>query len=469
MRKAILAGLALCVSLAGFAQTDYSRYYQSLPKAMPVVQGPVIPNNRVSLADFGGVGDGLTMNTEAFAKAISALNKKGGGHLDVPAGIWLTGLISLKDNIDLHLERNAVIVMSPDKRDLFKSEDDKPATKASPCITASKRKNISITGHGIIDGNGEYWRPVKRSKVSDVEWNAYKRMGGTVTPAGDLWYPFDLKNFPNVAETPQIQEKMRAHLIRFTDCENVLVQGVTLRNSPNFHLVPQRCKNVIIDGITVACPWNAQNGDAIDIGNCQNVLIVNNVINAGDDGICMKGGAGENGRAAGPCENINIQDNIVYHAHGGFVIGSEFSGGMYNIFVHNNTFSGTDTGLRFKSAVGRGGVTKDIYISNIYMTDIKDEAIVFECDYADRRAGTDNATVTPQRTDFSPEFTDIHISNVICQGTRTGIKAAGGKGMVYGITVSNSVFQYTDQDKEIGADCDLKLNNVRFAALGAGK
>ncbi len=101
------------------------------------------------------------------------------------------------------------------------------------------------------------------------------------------------------------------------------------------------------------------------------MLIVNNVINAGDDGICMKGGIGENGRAAGPCENINIQDNTVYHAHGGFVIGSEFSGGMTNLYVHNNTFSGTDTGVRFKSAVGRGGVTKDIYISIIYMTDSK--------------------------------------------------------------------------------------------------
>lgn len=466
MKKPLLTGLAWLMLLPTFAQSDYSTFYQGLPKAMPMVQAPVIPANKVNLKDFGAVGDSLAMNTEAFRKAISALDKQGGGHLIVPAGIWLTGLISLKDNIDLHLERNALIVMSPDKRDLIKTTDGKLEAKASPAITASKRKNVSITGQGIIDGNGEYWRPVKRSKMSDAEWNQYLSMGGTVSEKGDLWYPFNLKHYPNVGETARKQERMRAHLVRFTDCENVLVQGVTLRNSPNFHLVPQRCKNVIIDGITVACPWNAQNGDAIDIGNCKDVLIVNNVINAGDDGICMKGGIGENGRAAGPCENINIQDNTVYHAHGGFVIGSEFSGGMTNLYVHNNTFSGTDTGLRFKSAVGRGGVTKDIYISNIYMTDIKDEAIVFECDYADKRAGsTQQQGASPAKADFSPEFTDIHISDVICQGAETGIKASGAKGMIYGIEIKNSTLFYTKKDKEIGADCDIKLDNVRFATF----
>ncbi len=308
---------------------------------------PSIPDNHVSILECGGNGDGLTMNTQAFAKAISKLNKMGGGHLNVPAGIYLTGLISLKDNIDLHLEKNAIIVLSEDKNDHFKIDETtgKKENRATPAINASKRKNISITGEGTIDGNGEWWRPVKRSKVSDVEWKEFQAMGGTLNEKGDIWYPFNLKHQPNVAENMDEQEKTRTHMIRFTSCENVLVQGVTLLNSPRFHLIPTRCKNVIIDGITVKCPWNAQNGDAIDISSCKDVLIVNNVIDAGDDGICMKGGAGAAGVAAGPCENINIQDNTVYHAHGGFVIGSEFSGGMKNIVVRNNTFQGTDAGL----------------------------------------------------------------------------------------------------------------------------
>ena len=384
----------------------------------------------------------------------------------VPAGVWVTGPVSLKDNIDLHLERNAIILLSADKRDFLKTDNGATDTKAVPGISASKRKNISITGEGIIDGNGEFWRPVKRSKVSDVEWNGYKAMGGTQADGGALWYPFNLKHLPDVADSYQAQEKMRTHLVRFTDCESVLVQGVTLRNSPKFHLVPQRCNNVVIDNVKVICPWNAQNGDAIDIGNCKNVLVVNNTIDAGDDGICMKGGVGQKGADDGPCENINIQDNIVYHAHGGFVIGSEFCGGMYNIYVHNNTFAGTDTGLRFKSAVGRGGLTKDIYISNIVMTDIKDEAIVFQCDYVDRPAGSSASPGTSVSEAFSPRFTDIHISDVVCHGAKTGVKAGGAKGMVYGVEIKNSTIFYTDKDKDIAPTCDVKLENVRFATYG---
>ncbi len=460
MKKSLLTCLALLLTLTIGAQTDYSKYYAHLPKPMPLVVAPVIPDNWVNLTDFGAVGDGTQLNTEAFAKAISALSKRGGGHLVVPAGVWLTGLISLKDNIDLHLDRHALIVFSPDKRDLIPVKDGLADTKAKPGLTASKRKNISVTGEGTIDGNGEYWRPVKRSKVSDAEWNQYRAMGGTVTADGSLWYPFDLKHLPNVSSTYDAQEKMRTHLVRFTDCDNVLIQGVTLRNSPKFHFVPQRCTNVIVDGIKVDCPWSAQNGDAIDIGNCKNVLIVNNTINAGDDGICMKGGVGDKGAADGPCENINIQDNTVYHAHGGFVIGSEFCGGMNNIYVHNNTFAGTDTGLRFKSSAGRGGVTKDIYISNIYMTDIKDEAIVFQCDYFDNHVGAQ--AKENRETRYLPDFTDIHISDVVCYGAKTGIKADGQPGMVHGIDIRNTTIFYTGKDKDISPNCELRLENVNF-------
>lgn len=462
MKKTFLLLVGLLASFCLHAQTDYSTYYRDLPKAMPVVQQPVIPELRVSLADYQAVPDGVTKNTEAFAKAISDLQKRGGGHLDVPAGIWLTGPIKLKGKIDLHLDRNAIILFSPDKRDFLVADGEGQEPKVTPCITASKASDISITGEGIIDGNGEYWRPVKRGKVSDVEWNDYKKMGGEITPDGKLWYPFNLKSFANIAADKEAQEKMRTHLIRITACDRVLVKGVTLRNSPKFHLVPQRSSNVTIDGVRVMCPWNAQNGDAIDIGNCKDVLIVNNVIDAGDDGICMKGGAGQKGLEDGPCQNINIQYNKVYHAHGGFVIGSEFSGGMKNIFVANNTFDGTDTGLRFKSAPKRGGQTSDIYIRNIVMTDIADQAIIFQTDYVDVPAGSSNKKATTG-DEFVPHFNDIHISNVTCHGASVGIQASGTD--ISGITVTDSRFVFTDKAMDIATNCDVKLSNVQFTAM----
>ena len=276
--------MAITFSICMAKADDYSSYYKNLPVNITQATAPVIPNNTVNIKDFGGVGDGLTLNTEAFRKAISALNKKGGGHLVVPSGIWLCGLISLKDNIDLHLEKNAILLASPDKNHFIKEKDGKKDTKCSPMISASKRKNISITGEGIIDGNGAFWRPVKRSKVSDTEWKEFTYMGGTEAEEGKLWFPFNLKNYGNVANTPEAQEKMRTHLIRVTDCENVLISGVTIQNSPKFHLIPTRCTNVIVDGVTIRCPWNAQNGDGLDISSCKNVLVVNNTIDVGDDG-----------------------------------------------------------------------------------------------------------------------------------------------------------------------------------------
>ena len=170
MRRMTTLAVALFAGVAMAFATDYGKYYQNLPVKMQQPTAPEISDYSVNIKDFGGVGDGLTLNTDAFAKAVKALDNKGGGHLIVPEGVWLTGLISLKDNIDLHLEKNAILLATPDRTQHFKVKDGVKDKKPSPLISASKRKNISITGEGIIDGNGCVWRPVKRSKVSDVEW-----------------------------------------------------------------------------------------------------------------------------------------------------------------------------------------------------------------------------------------------------------------------------------------------------------
>ena len=337
--------------------------------------------------------------------------------------------------------------------------------KVQSCISASKRSDISITGDGIIDGNGEWWRAVKRGKVSDVEWKDYQRMGGTEADEGKLWYPFGLKNYDDIAPDFKAQEKMRVHMIRLTDCDRVLVKGVTIQNSPKFHLIPTRCKNVIIDGVTVRCPWNAQNGDGIDISCCQDVLIVNNTVDVGDDGICMKAGGGAAALKYPPVARVLIQDNTVFHAHGGFVIGSEFSAGVEDVVVRGNVFSGTDTGLRFKSAPGRGGKTSRIYISDIYMSDIRDQALVFETSYVDVPVGTGGKAVTAQ--DFLPEFTDIHISNVVARDTRIGISAKGTAEMIHGISLKDCSFFCTEKKTDLSSESllgpdGIKLENVKL-------
>ena len=466
MKRLLLLAQCLLLSASALWAADYGKYYQDLPcQVKPVVPVQIPQNNVVSIADCGAVGDGVTLCTEAFSKAISRLTKMGGGRVLVPEGVWLTGPVMLKDNIELHLDKNAIVCFSPDKR--LYLDDDGNSSRVNPCIRASKRKNIAITGQGIIDGNGQQWRPVKRSKMSDVEWKSYLAMGGQVNEKGDLWYPWQMKNgYPDIADTPQKQEGMRNDLVRFTDCENVLVEGVTIQNSPRFHLHPCYCKNVIIDGVTVRSEWNVQNGDGIDLSDCQQVLIVNSTVSVGDDGICMKSGKPSGNRTTG-VDDILIQDNTVFHAHGGFVLGSETASGLRRLVVRHNRFSNTDVGLRFKSSLDRGGKTEQLFVSDIVMNDIGGEAIVFQCDYVNKQAGDNSATptYTEEQRRWAPQFQDIHIARVVCRGCKTGIKAAGIAGLecVKNIDIADCTIVYNDAATDIDANtAQITLKNVKL-------
>ena len=465
-----IALLLLCTVLAiGSQAADYKRYYNDLPTPVKMVEPFTVPERTVSLPAFGGVPDGVTLNTEAFSKAIAVLSKQGGGRLLVPEGVWLTGPIVLKDNIELRLDRGAIIYFSPDKR-LYLGPDGK-SKRAYPCISASKCRNIAITGEGVIDGNGQQWRPVKRGKMSDVEWQQYLDMGGQVTEKGDLWYPWQMKNgYPDIAANAKTQEGMRNDLFRVDQCENILLQGVTFQNSPRFHVHPCYSRNIIIDGITVRCPWNVQNGDGIDLSDCHQALIVRSTVDVGDDGICMKSGSQKKNWDVWGCQDIVIEDNTVFHAHGGFVLGSETIGGVRDMVVRHNRFLGTDVGLRFKSGVGRGGKTERMFISDIMMTDIKDEAIGFQCDYVNRQAGDDGSkepVITEEMRRLAPQFQDIHIQNVVCRGCHTGIKAGGIKELdcVKDINISDCSIVYNKTAKNVDeATAKLRLTNVTLTA-----
>ena len=437
MKKVVLSLLAVVAALGLQAQTKYSHYYKDLPCAVEQVQEIVIPDYTVTLTDFGAVGDGKTDCSEAFAQALKHLMKQGGGHLIVPNGRWLTGPIKLISNFDLHLEDQATIVFSPN-RELYVQPSDSLRDGSKKCyalIRGSKIENVSITGRGTLDGQGIYWRPVKQKKVDEEIWNEVNAMGGVLRADGDsknwkIWYPYNLKkeyNVPNIASDPIIQEKMRPHLVNITDSKNVLLENVHLLNSPKFHFVPTRVQNLIVDGVNIRCPHWAQNGDAMDPGNVQVALIVNCNISCGDDGICMKGGVAEKGVEAGPQRDFLITNDTVYAAHGGFVIGSEFSGGMQRLVVKDCYFDGTDIGCRFKSAPGRGGWCEDIYCQNIIMKNMQQSAILISSGYADKGAGV-SATDKDKKDAFFPDWSNITFRNITCVGSKQAVDIQGLKG-----------------------------------------
>lgn len=458
-----------------------------LPFSMPDVPRPAIPARQVSIADFGAVGDGHALNTQAFADAISALVSQGGGRVVVPEGVWYTGPIVLKDNIELHLEQNAVVVFSDDKRHyplvetIFEGLD---TWRCQSPISATGVKNVAITGRGVIDGNGDAWRAVKADKLTEKQWKAKVQSGGVLSDDGRTWYPSESYKFgatsgadQNVstwAKTREDFERMhdflRPVMVAIHRCENVLLEGIIFQNSPCWNIHPALCTNLIVNDITVRCPDYAQNGDGIDIESCRNVVLTNSNFDVGDDGICLKSGKDKMGRDRGiPCENVLVDNCIVFHGHGGFVVGSEMSGGVKNVKVSNCIFSGTDVGLRFKSNRGRGGVVERIWIENISMNNILQEPLLFDLFYGGKsasealaeggeEAATDLAAKAVDET--TPAFRDIHIKNVWCRGARRAMYFNGLPEMnVERVTVSN-VHIYAQTGAQINESSDVTLRNV---------
>jgi len=432
----------LCIGGNIKAKNSYNQFYQKLQFPMSEIPVPVFKNNTVTVSDFGAIGDGKALNTQAFKNAIDALSIKGGGKLIVPPGVWFTGPIELKSNINLHLEKGALILFSTDF-DLYPLVNSYfeglETRRCQSPISGRNLVNVAITGEGTIDGSGEAWRPLKKEKVTEIFWKKVVKSGGVLRSA-TYWFPTkgSLKgesmsdsNVPRGnmtdAQWLEIKDFLRPVMISLIECKNVLLQGILFENSPIWNIHPLMCTNLIIDNIAVRNPSYAQNGDGIDVESCKNVLIVNSTFDVGDDAICIKSGKDEEGRLrARPTENVIVDNCKVFQGHGGFVVGSEMSGGVRNISVRNCQFLGTDVGLRFKSNRGRGGLVENIYVSDIYMFNIVTDSFLFDLYYGGKSSSEslDDGDVTPTEnalpavTVETPSFRNIFVKNIVSRNAR---------------------------------------------------
>ncbi|HSC53326.1 MAG TPA: glycoside hydrolase family 28 protein [Phnomibacter sp.] len=435
-------------------------------RPLPEVKSPTFRKDTLSIVRTGAKGDGLFLNTKNIENAINAMAKKGGGVVLVPAGLWLTGPIVLKSNINLHLAAGATLLFTSDFKE-YKLEKSNwegiPQMRNQSPISANGATNIGITGLGIVDGNGDAWRMVKRDKLTETHWNKLVASGGVVSDNKKSWYP-TVKNFKgNNMSNPgafspekdsafydSVKDALRPNMVVLTNCKYILLEGVTFQNSAAWCLHPLMSEHLTVRNVFVKNPWYAQNGDGIDVESCKNVLIENSTFDVGDDGLCMKSGRDEAGRQRGmPVENVIIRGCTVYASHGGFVIGSEMSGGAKNIYVSNCSFIGTDIGLRFKTTRGRGGVVENIFIKDIFMKDIPGEAILFDMYYAAKdpiplageKRELPKVEVKPV-DETTPVFKNFNISNVYCAGAEKAIFVRGLPEMhVKDIVLENMVLQ----------------------------
>ena len=349
---------------------------------------------------FGAKGDGVTKDTAAIQAAIDKCERLGGGTVRLTAGTYLSGPIVLKSNIALQLDKGTTLLGSADHGD-YPAKTEFRAPGLQSLLSATNAANVAITGEGVIDGAGESW------------W----QMARTVKNAGILG-----------------SDHPRPRLVVFDHCKHVLVEGVTLRNSPMWQLVPYYSDDVTIRNIKVLAPANSPNTDAIDPFSSSNVHIEHVFADVGDDDIAIKSGAIGSPGPDAPSRDITISDCTFLHGHG-LSVGSEIAGGARNILAERIHFIGTDNGIRVKANRDRGSDVGPLTFRRIEMKDVRNALIISE--YYPKVLPPDGETAQPV-TRLTPRFHDITLEDLTAVGsTSAGAIAGLPEAPIQGVVLRN--------------------------------
>lgn len=345
---------------------------------------PSIPERSFRVTDFGAAPDGTEDgNTAAFAKAIAAVVQAGGGRLIVPAGVFRVGHIELAGRLDLHLEKEARLLFSTDP-EAYRIKD----RKFRPLVGASGVEDVAITGEGVLDGQGSAW------------WSEARKFKDAARARGDA-----------------NEEIGRPRLLVIEKSRRILLEAITLTNSPQFHCVVSRSEDFTARGVTVRAPEHAPNTDGIDPAASRGVLITGCTFDTGDDCIAIK-----SGRPDSPVEDVLVEKCRFLRGHG-MSVGSETNGGLRNLVVRDCVFDGTDAGIRLKSPRGRGGVVENCTYENLTMRNVG-VAIYITSYYPERLMPKPGATVSEPsiRDPNTPSWRNITIRNITARDCR---KSAG--------------------------------------------
>lgn len=403
--------LVLALALAGSVRAQPGAVPAEIapieaPFPMPPLERPTFPDRTFDIRDFGAAEARAAgeLITDAVHRAIEAAHAAGGGRVLVPPGEWLSGPIHLLSHVELHVAEGAVLRFSTNREDYLpvvrQRHEGVEALNYSPMIYASGVRNVALTGGGVLDAQGQHW------------WAWYREHGPPPRVLASR-IPLSRRPFGKGAGL----EGMRPSFVLFIDAEDVLVEGVTLVDSPMWNVHLLYTQRAIVRGITVNS-LDAPNGDGIVVDSSRDVLIEYNTLRTGDDAVVLKSGLNEEGLAINrPTENVVIRhfEAIdVRTGSGGVVFGSETSGGIRNVYVHDAVFDGSDRGIRFKTERGRGNVIENIFIRDIRMRNITYEAINVNTFYTG-----------PQARGPSPRIRNVQIRNVEVDGVPTGIALIG--------------------------------------------
>jgi polygalacturonase len=441
--------IVTCLSVSTFAQqagkkwNNVSEPLKEIEILRKKIKAPKFPARKFLITKYGAVGDGKTLNTEAFAKAIAACHKAGGGRVIVPLGVFLTGAIHLKSNVELHLEDSTRILFSRDTKDypiVFTRWEGMELMNYSALIYAYGQENIAVTGNGTLDGNADAdnW----------LLWN--KGRPSKQVPARNLLHEMNHKQTDPKTRVFGDGSFLRPNFFQPYKCKNVLISGVRMINSPMWNVNPVLCENVTIENLKIIS--HGSNNDGVDPESCKNVLIRNCYFDTGDDCIAIKSGRDEDGRRINrPAENHIIENCEMKDGHGGITIGSEISGGAKNIYAINCTLSSPnlDIILRLKTSSSRGGIIENVFAKDIKVGTYKNAAVSFNMFYE-------------QPGNFMPTIRNVWVENMnIEKGGEFGIYSKAYKeSPVENFRMVNSTIRSVKTPVQVDFIKNSKLINV---------
>ena len=475
MTISLLALFSVMSQVAGATEGWDEALYKQIESR---IVAPTFKNKTYNIKKFGAsVKSSAAKNQQAINKAIEVCSKAGGGKVIVPAGTYLTGAIRMQSNVNLVIEKGATILFAyePDLYPLVKTRwEGLDLMNYSPCIYAYQAQNIAISGEGTIDGNGEnetWW-----------QWCGAKKFGfNENTPqaqsmpyfGNDKWGKDSLGNVLSNRNTllqmsdngVPVEQRifgkghgMRPQLVNFYECQNILIEGVTMLRSPFWVITPTLSKNITVRKVKVIN--EGPNGDGCDPESCEDVLIEDCIFHTGDDCIAIKSGRNADGRRANvPSQNIIIRRCTMEDGHGGVVLGSEISAGVRNVFAEDCKMDSPnlDRVLRIKTNTCRGGVTENVFMRNIEVGQCREAVLRINLVYEPKEQA---------KRGFIPTVRNVYMENVTCQKSRYGILLNGleDHDNIYNINVKNCTFNGVQDEKvrKTGKCHDIHFDNLRI-------
>jgi polygalacturonase len=416
--------------------------WQTAQQIIARVSAPTFPNRDFVITNYGAKADGATSATAAIRDAIAACTRAGGGRVVIPPGRFLTGAIHLRSGVNLHLDDSATLLFDRDPAAylpvVFTRFEGTEVMNYSPFIYAVDAENIAITGGGTLDGqaDAQHW------------WDWTRRQGADRTRLIDM----------GAGGTPVTERVfgeghfIRPNFIQPYRSRNVLIEGVTVVNSPMWELHPCLCTNVTIRGVKINS--HGPNNDGCDPESCKDVLIERCSFDTGDDCIAIKSGRNNDGRRVNvPVENIVIRDCDMKDGHGGVTIGSEISGGARNIFAERCRMDSPqlDRVLRFKNNSVRGGLVEHIYMRDVTVGEVAEAIVNADFFYEEGDAGA-----------FTPVLRDVEVRNVRSRKSRNALRLRGyARSPVTDVRVIDCTFDGVAEPDVLEGVREVVFTNVR--------